>query len=92
MFGSKAGSSAGARLWGFAESLPSNGEHLLPGFLVLTAAICMCLCSGGSEGGWGTREGINRIKQAAREIKAVFGFMVLSAGPSFLLKPRLSVV
>lgn len=52
----------------------------------------MCLCGGGSEGGWGTREGINRIKQAAQEIKAVFGFMVLSVGSSFLLKPRLSAL
>lgn len=53
LFGSKAGSSAGARLWGFAESLPPNGEHLLPCFLVLTAEICVRLYGGGSEGGWG---------------------------------------
>lgn len=41
LFGSKAGISAGACLWGFAESLPSNGEHLLPCFLLsgLTAEI-----------------------------------------------------
>lgn len=41
LFGSKAGFSAGACLWGFAESLPSNGEHLLPCFLLsgLTAEI-----------------------------------------------------
>lgn len=57
LFGSKAGSSAGARLWGFAESLPSNGEHLLPCFLA-THSRDMCM-EGGRKGG------ISRMEQAA---------------------------
>lgn len=67
----KAAFSAGARLWGFAESLPFNGEHLLPRVLVLAAETCVCAgtVQGGGGGGGG---GISGIKQAAPEIKTVF--------------------
>lgn len=63
LFGSKAGFSAGACLWGFAESLPSNGEHLLPCFLLSGLAAEIREPVKGVEGGVGGW-GISWLEQA----------------------------